>query len=119
MNRLVSLAITAVIVAGCAATPPAEESTAIVSSETAAATDKAVVAAAGAEHAAVEVVGMDGEPAVEMQDPEPEIVCKLERRTGSHRAVKVCRSRSEIERSAQEGKETFGEIMQRKGPIEY
>ena len=36
-----------------------------------------------------------------------EVVCKMEKRTGTNRATKVCRSRSSINRSSEEGKKTF------------
>ena len=41
-----------------------------------------------------------------------EVVCSMERRTGTHRKVRVCRSRSQIARSAIEAKESF-EILRR------
>ena len=36
-----------------------------------------------------------------------EVVCRLEKRTGTHRATRVCRSRSQIARSSREARETF------------
>ena len=41
-----------------------------------------------------------------------EIVCRMERRTGTHRKIRVCRSRSQIARSAIEAKESF-EVLRR------
>ena len=41
-----------------------------------------------------------------------EVVCSMERRTGTHRKVRVCRSRSQIARSAIEAKESF-EVLRR------
>ncbi len=39
-----------------------------------------------------------------------EMVCRREMRTGSHRAVRVCRTRAEIERLETESKETFKDL---------
>ncbi len=36
-----------------------------------------------------------------------EVVCRLEKRTGTHRATRVCRSRSQIANSSREARETF------------
>ena len=36
-----------------------------------------------------------------------EVVCRLERRTGTHRKTRVCRSRSQIARSSIEARESF------------
>jgi hypothetical protein len=46
-----------------------------------------------------------------------EVVCRMEKRTGTNRAVKVCRSRSNISRGATEAKETF-EVL-RRSQVEY
>lgn len=46
-----------------------------------------------------------------------EVVCKMEKRTGTNRAVKVCRSRSNISRGSTEAKETF-EVL-RRSQVEY
>lgn len=37
-------------------------------------------------------------------------VCRRERRTGTHRAVRVCRTRAEMEQSKQESKDTFRDL---------
>ena len=39
-----------------------------------------------------------------------ELVCRRERRTGTHRAVRVCRTRAENERIKQESKDTFKDL---------
>jgi hypothetical protein len=39
-----------------------------------------------------------------------EVVCKMEKRTGTNRVTKVCRSRSSINRSSQEGKKKFDDL---------
>ena len=46
-----------------------------------------------------------------------EIVCKMEKRTGTNRATKVCRSRSSINRSTEEGKKAFDDL--RRSQVEY
>ena len=45
------------------------------------------------------------------------IVCKMEKRTGTNRATKVCRSRSSISRSSEEGKKAFDDL--RRSQVEY
>lgn len=37
-------------------------------------------------------------------------ICRREVRTGTHRAVRVCRTRAEIERMEQESKDTFRDL---------
>lgn len=39
-----------------------------------------------------------------------EVICRMEKRTGTNRAVRVCRSRSQNAKSAREGKETFEDL---------
>jgi hypothetical protein len=39
-----------------------------------------------------------------------ERICTREKRTGSHRAIRVCRTRAEVERLEEEGKDTFREL---------
>ena len=46
-----------------------------------------------------------------------EVVCTRERRTGTNRVKKVCRSRSSIDRTSAEAKETF-EVL-RRSQVEY
>jgi len=41
-----------------------------------------------------------------------EVICRMEKRTGTNRATRVCRSRSQNAKSAIEAKETF-EILRR------
>ena len=41
-----------------------------------------------------------------------EVICRMEKRTGTNRASRVCRSRSQTARSAVEAKETF-EILRK------
>lgn len=46
-----------------------------------------------------------------------EIVCSREKRTGTNRVIKVCRSRSSINRTSAEAKETFDDL--RRSQVEY
>ena len=46
-----------------------------------------------------------------------DLVCVRERRTGSHRARKVCRSRAQIAKEEQEGKDTFEDLH--RSQVEY
>ena len=44
------------------------------------------------------------------QSNKNERVCRREMRTGTHRAVRVCRTRAEMDRIEQEGKDVFKEL---------
>ena len=46
-----------------------------------------------------------------------ELVCVRERRTGSHRARKICRSRAQIAKEELEGKDTFEDLH--RSQVEY
>ena len=46
-----------------------------------------------------------------------EVVCQMEKRTGTNRRTKVCRSRSSINRSSDEGKKKFDDL--RRSQVEY
>ncbi len=46
-----------------------------------------------------------------------DLVCVRERRTGSHRARKVCRSRAQIAKEEQEGKDAFEDLH--RSQVEY
>jgi len=39
-----------------------------------------------------------------------DVICRMEKRTGSNRATRVCRSRSQNTKSSREGKETFEDL---------
>ena len=65
----------------------------------------------------VEVAEVPEVPKVTDIPVRDEVVCTRERRTGTNRVEKVCRSRSSINRTATEAKETF-EIL-RRSQVEY
>ncbi len=47
-----------------------------------------------------------------------EMVCRRERRTGTHRATRVCRTREEMERLEIESKETFRDLNRSQNEFE-
>jgi len=51
-------------------------------------------------------------PKVAGTDTRNEIVCQMERKTGTNRKKRVCRSRAQIEKSSRDGKEAF-EVLRR------
>ena len=73
----------------------------------------ATEATQNAEESPIEVVDLpaieQAEMSVETQDTDDRI-CRREIRTGTHRAVRVCRTRAEIERMSQKGKDTFRDM---------
>lgn len=109
-----TLLATAVCLGACATTdtppepvpaaPPATRAAAAESAATAA-EPAADVGESLIEVIDVPAVAQTGAPA-EALDPD-ERICRREVRTGTHRAVRVCRTRAEIERLEQESKDTF------------
>jgi hypothetical protein len=69
------------------------------------------------------VVDIPGESATPAEASELDVpaqsnlVCVRERRTGSHRARKVCRSRAQIAKEEQEAKDTFEDLH--RSQVEY
>lgn len=51
--------------------------------------------------------------------PKTERVCTREKRTGTHRAVRVCRTRAELERLEDESKDMFRELHKSQMKSEY
>lgn len=110
MNNLVLLAAAALAITACASTAPTAPDTPIpaAAAESSPATSNAEEP--GSSTGDIQVVNIEGQEKVALQTDEPEIVCRRERRTGSHRAIRVCRSKAEIERTAREGKDAFEEL---------
>lgn len=48
-----------------------------------------------------------------------EVVCRLEKRTGTNRATRVCRTRAEIDRLETESKERFKELHRSQTEYQY
>ncbi len=65
----------------------------------------------------VEVVAIPEVPMVTDVPVRDEVICRMEKRTGTNRATRVCRTRSGNARSARKGKETF-EVL-RRSQVEY
>ena len=55
-------------------------------------------------------------PVAEARDPRDEIVCMMERRTGTNRKVRVCRPRSGNPAATQAAKETFDTLRRSQQP---
>jgi len=60
----------------------------------------------------VEIVAVPEVPKVADVPVRDEVICRMEKRTGTNRATRVCRTRSGNKKSAREGKETF-EVLRR------
>lgn len=50
------------------------------------------------------------QPDILEQQEQPEKICTYERKTGTHRATRVCRTRAQIEQESLKGKQTFDEL---------
>ena len=112
MNKSVLLAAAALALTACASTAPTATDSSVPAASAAADLPPATsdVEEPGSSNGDIQVLNIEGQEKVALPTDEPEIVCRRERRTGSHRAIRVCRSKAEIERTAREGKDAFEEL---------
>ena len=116
IRRYVAL-ITTIGMAGCATTgtdalPPATDAPEpVVNGEAPALEDELEVASIP------EIRRASVPPVVQNASAQNEIVCRREMRTGTHRAIRVCRTRAEMEKIEIEGKDTFKELH--RSQVEY
>ena len=111
MNRRYVVAAIFLGIAACATSGP--ESPTPVANAGSSATDSKSKTPAGE----VEIVAIPEVPMVTDVPVRNEVICRMEKRTGTNRATRVCRTRSGNARSAREGKEAF-EVL-RRSQIEY
>ena len=106
MHRLTIVAATCLGIAACA-TSGSQSIAPDATAEDSASQDKSTTVM-GEEKAA------DTQEAFKVADTQVrnEIVCRMEKRTGTNRKKRVCRSRAQIEKSAQDGKDAF-EVLRR------
>ena len=119
MYRPVMLALSVTALAACSTAPPAaqesEPQTHQSESDGGQSASEDKVAAVGD----INQAAAASEPGITDMPPRgDEVICVRERRTGSNRAKKVCRTRAEIERDRIEGKETFEGMRQAQEHIE-
>ena len=105
IRRYVVAALFLGIAACVTSVPQSQDSGAKARSST---TDSNSTTAAGE----MEVIDIPEVRNVAIVPGQDEVICRLEKRTGTNRATRVCRSRSQNARSAREAKETF-EILRR------
>ncbi len=125
------LSATLLGLAGCAASGPAADNDALPDG---AADDRAGVASAAAsadddlavDDATESVLEVAEIPRVQSTADTPptasvaaQRVCRLEKRTGSNRAMRVCRTRAEIEALETESKERFRELHRSQTEYQY
>ena len=115
--RMLTTIVILLCVSACASEgPPAAASSAADMPVTASA--EAEAASADATMASEDQLDFVDIPPVEADETIPvaeqsnknERVCRREMRTGTHRAVRVCRTRAEMDRLEQEGKDTFKDL---------
>ena len=106
MNRRYLIAVICLGVAACATSVPESTMPAVKAGNSA--TDSKSTTPVGE----VEIVAVPEVPMVTDVPVRDEVICRMEKRTGTHRAVRVCRTRSGNARSARKGKETF-EVLRR------
>lgn len=118
MTRLIPIFISALCIGACASggDPTAANNSAPADPAPTAVVDETETAAAPTEDSAQEELTVVDVPAVaqnaaQVADPrKDQRICRREVRTGTHRAVRVCRTRAEIERMEQESKEAFRDL---------
>ncbi len=111
MNRRYVVAAIFLGIAACATSVP--ESPTPVASAGNPATDNKATPPVGD----VEIVAIPEVPMVTDVPVRDEVICRMEKRTGTNRATRVCRTRSGNAKSARKGKETF-EVL-RRSQVEY
>ena len=111
MNRRYVVAAIFLGIAACATSGP--ESPTPVANAGSPATDSKSTTPVGE----VEIVAIPEVPMVTDVPVRDEVICRMEKRTGTNRAVRVCRTRSGNARSARKGKATF-EVL-RRSQVEY
>lgn len=114
MYRSILLACSLIAIAACAESPttPATNEPA----EIAATTPESAASSKGV----IEVVDVPNAPeaaVVVLPQPATTRICRRERRTGTNRTMRVCRTRAEIEQKEIESKDTFEEL--RRSQQEY
>lgn len=115
MTRLLPACVGALCIGACASTDVPPASTPAVPAQ-AATVDPREPATSSTQSGAESEIEMVDVPAVEeseipaMTPNANERVCRREIRTGTHRAVRVCRTRAEMNRLEEEGKDTFREL---------
>jgi len=111
MNRRYLMAVICLGIAACATSVP-ESTTPGVKAGNSAMDSKSTTPVGE-----VEIVGIPEVPMVTDIPVRDEVICRMEKRTGTNRATRVCRTRSGNARSARKGKETF-EVL-RRSQVEY
>ncbi len=111
MSRRFVMAATFLGIAACA-TPGPESAEPVANAEISATNDASPATTGG-----VEVVDIPEVPKVTDIPVRDEVVCSMEKRTGTNRAKRVCRSRSSINRTAIDAKEAFDDL--RRSQVEY
>ena len=106
MNRHVVVAALFLGIAACATSVPQSQESGAEAGYSETTSNSATPAS---EMVVIDILEVSEVAIVPGQD---EVVCSMERRTGTHRKVRVCRSRSQIARSAIEAKESF-EVLRR------
>lgn len=103
-NRIMTVTVV-LAVAGCAGAPPVDTLDPVRAEQAPATAEESP---AGEEE--IEVAEVPSVPATAVAADRSGRVCRNERRTGTNRVVRVCRTRAEIERQQVEGKEVFDDL---------
>jgi len=107
MNWRYIMAVSVFGIAACAASGPELPDSGAASPDTVA--DTAPASAATVDE--LEFADAPNAPeTVVIREPD-EVICRMERRTGSHRAQRICRSRADIDREAEQGRDRFDDLL--------
>lgn len=106
MNRRFVMAATFLGIAACATSGPESPEP---GAEAGISVTNDISTMTAGEVEAVDIPEVSSVAEIPVQD---EVICRMERRTGTHRAKRVCRSRSSIEKTAIDAKQRF-EVLRR------
>lgn len=116
MTRFYLTSAVALFLAACATEPPSQPASESTARATSAPATAGAETPAAADDESIVAVDTPDIPEAEVTDeqlgiPDPdERICRRERRTGTHRAQRVCYTRAEIERMADESREMLDDM---------
>jgi len=122
MNRHWMAVMISIGISACAASGP-DSSRPVAEAENASESTSESVTPAPTTDDSIVVVDIPGESATPAEasnldmPAQRDVVCVRERRTGSHRARRVCRSRAQIAKEELEARETFDDLH--RSQVEY
>ncbi len=107
MNRHYVVAAFFLGIAACATSVPQSQESGAEARNSATTSNTATTSNSATPASEMVVIDVPKVSEVAIVPGQDEVVCRMERRTGTHRKTRVCRSRSQIARSSIEARESF------------